>query len=124
MKKLIVAGILCLMITAGVAQETTGLFLFKKPQYAITVAKVISAELGLHESSIPKVMGLMNNHAKVQGQFLLKPENNTPEKIKSLELNQTSEIETGLKNILGLDRFNIYLQKKADITKKVKELEK
>lgn len=125
MKKIITTAVLTLgLFIFCVAQENTGLYLFKKAEHGEAVVKMLNIELKLPDDQLAKVRSLISNNAKNQVELFKNPENNKPEMVKVIEARSTATIEGTLKSIIGLDKYNQYLQKKADIVKKVKLLEK
>ena len=125
MKKPAITGFLTVALFAFCfAQDGKDLYFFKKTEYAEVVVKVLNAELKLQRAEVDKVRNVINNSAKNQVEVFKTPENNKPEMTAVIVARQTTSVEGALKSILGTDKYNIYLQKKAEIAQKVKLLEK
>ena len=125
MKKLVTTGFWVLTFSAiCFAQDSKDLYLFKKMDNTEVVVKVLNAELKLTPPVLAQVRNVITNSAKNQAEVFKTPENNKPEMVQVIMARQTASIEGAFKSILGLDKYNIYLQKKDEIAKKVKLVEK
>jgi hypothetical protein len=125
MKKLITTGFLAFaFFTFCFAQDSKDLYLFRKVEHAEVVVKVLNTELKFTESVFDRVRNLLTNSAKNEVEVFKNPENNKPGMVRVIVARQTASIEGALKSILGLDKYNIYLQKKDEIAKQVKLQEK
>ena len=125
MKKLFATTLILLSIIAfSFAQQTVAsdFYLMKNTHDAELVLKAINNELKLSETTFAQVRDLLFASAKSQAEQIT-PTIET-ERINIIKTRQTVHIENQLKTILGLDKFNIYQQKKAAMDTKLKELKK
>ena len=125
MKKLFATTLILLSVIAfSFAQQTVAsdFYLMKNTHDAELVLKAINNELKLSETTFAQVCDLLFASAKSQAEQI------TPtiesERVNIIKTRQTAHIENQLKTILGLDKFNIYQQKKAAMDTKLKELKK
>lgn len=125
MRKLLTATLITFSVMAfSFAQQTVAsdFYLMKTQKDAEYVLKAINLELHLSETEFNKVKELLFASAKSQGEQL--QSNTDTERLNIIKTRQTAHIESNLKSIIGLDKYNIYLNKKAAIEAKLKELKK
>ena len=125
MKKLFATTLILLSVIAfSFAQQTVAsdFYLMKNTHDAELVLKAINNELKLSETTFAQVRDLLFTSAKSQAEQIT-PTIET-ERVNIIKTRQTAHIENQLKTILGLDKFNIYQQKKAAMDTKLKELKK
>lgn len=125
MKKLLSTALITLSVMAfSFAQQTVAsdFYLMKTQKDAEFVLKAINLELHLSETEFVKVKDLLLASARSQEEQLKAPAD--AERINIIKARQTGHIESNLKAIVGIDKYNIYLNKKANIEAKLKELKK
>ena len=121
MQKLLTTSIILFAVMAfSYAQQTVAsdFYLMKTQEEAQLVLKAINSELHLAEAEYAKVKELLTTSSKSQEEQL-KSFTET-ERLNIIKTRQTAHIENNLRGIVGVDRYNIYLNKKADIEAKLK----
>jgi hypothetical protein len=123
MKKLLTTAIILFAVMAfSFAQQTVAsdFYLMKTQQDAEQVLKAINSELHLAEAEYAKVKELLVTSSKSQEEQL--KSFTEAERLNIIKTRQTAHIENNLRGIVGVDKYNIYLNKKADIEAKLKSL--
>ncbi len=125
MKKLLTTALITFSVMAfSFAQQTVAsdFYLMKTQKDAEYVLKAINTELHLSETDFNKVKELLFTSAKSQEEQLRsQPE---VERVNVMKSRQTAHIENSLRTIVGIDKYNIYLNNTAAIEAKLKELKK
>ncbi len=125
MKKLLTTAFVTLSVIAfSFTQQTVAsdFYLMKTQKDAEYVLKALNLELKLSEQEFTKVKELLFVSAKSQEEQLKSLTD--AERLNIIKTRQTAHIENGLRTIIGLDKYNIYLNQKASLETKLKELKK
>ena len=127
MKKLFTATVITfLAINFSFGQQTVAsdFYLMKNQKDAENVLKALNQELQLSETEYTKVNALLLTSAKSQGEQFAQTPAPDAQRTNIIKTRQTANIENNLKNLVGTDKFNIYLKKKASLDAQLKEIKR